>query len=84
VHVDEILFSNTGFKSKSKVIGDFVSIAFSDDLTGVLHGELYFQVLVPVGTGFEFSFPDPFGIILVNVLYLKIMVDVELFQSGPD
>jgi len=49
-----------------------------------LYGKLDFKILVPVGIDFESSFPDPFGIIFVNIFYFKIVLKVEFFQSGPD
>jgi hypothetical protein len=48
-HVDKIFFPHHGFHHKAKIIGNGIPIAFSDNLTGILDGELDFQVLVPVG-----------------------------------
>jgi hypothetical protein len=42
------------------------------------------KILVPVGIDFEFSLPDPLGIILNDAFDFKLMLDVEFFQSGPD
>jgi hypothetical protein len=83
-HVHKVLFPHHGFHHKPQIIGNGVSIAFTDDLTGILHREFDFQVLVPVGVDLEAAFPDPFGIVLINVLDFKIVFDVEFLQSGPD
>jgi len=40
LHVNEVFFTHNGFYDKSQVFGNGVAIAFSDDLTGILHGEL--------------------------------------------
>lgn len=84
LHVDEILFTDHGFDHKSKILGNGVAVAFTDDLTGVLHRELDLQILVPVGVDLEFAVTDPLGVIFVDVLDFKIVFQVEFFQSGPD
>ena len=84
LHVDEIFLADNGFDNKAQIFGYGVSIAFADNLAGILHGKLDFKILVPVGIDFESSLPDPFGIIFVNILYLKIMLKVEFFQSCQD
>ncbi len=83
-HVNEILFTNHGFDHKAQVISHRITQRLPDQLAGVLHGELYFQVLVPVGIDFKLSFPDPLSVIFDNALDFKIVRDVEFFQSGPD
>ncbi len=40
LHVNEIFLAHNGFHDKSQVFGNGVTIAFSDDLTGVLYGKL--------------------------------------------
>ena len=84
LHVDKVFFTDNGFDNKAQVFGYGVSVAFANDLAGVLYGKLDFKILVPVGIDFESSFPDPFGIIFVNIFYFKIVLKVEFFQSGPD
>ena len=84
LHVDEVFFAHHGFDHKPQVFGNGIAIAFPNDLAGVLNREFDFQVLVPVGVNFEFACSDPFGIILVNIFDLKVMFQVEFFQSGPD
>ena len=84
LHVDEIFLPDHRFDNVAQVFGNGVTEAFADDLTGVLYGELYFEVLVPVGINLEFAFPDPFGVVFVDILYFKIVLEIEFFQSGPD
>ncbi len=83
-HVDEIFLTHHGFDHKPEIFGNGVAVAFADDLAGILDGELDLEILVPVGIDLELSFPDPLCIIFVNVFYVKLVVDVEFFQSGPD
>ena len=49
-----------------------------------MYRKFNFQVLVPVGIDLELAFLDPLGIILNDTFDLKIVIDVEFFQSGPD
>jgi hypothetical protein len=84
LHVDEVFFSDNGFHNKPKVVGNGVSIAFSDNLTGILNRKFDFQIFVPVRVDLEFAFADPFGIVFVNIFYIKVLFEVEFFQSGPD
>jgi hypothetical protein len=51
-HLDDIFFSNHRFNDESQVVCDFISFTFTDNLTGILYGELDFSVLVPVGINF--------------------------------
>mgnify|MGYP001126006280 CR=1 FL=1 len=83
-HVNKIFFANHGFDNIAEIFGNGITVAFSDNLAGILDRKLDFQVLVPVGVDLQLSFPDPFGIVFVNVFNFKLMVDVEFFQSGPD
>ena len=83
-HVDKIFFTHNRFHDETEIFRDGIAIAFTDNLAGVLDRELDFQILVPVGTDFEFSFPDPFGIVFVDVFYFEFVFDIEFFQSGPD
>ena len=53
-------------------------------MTGVLNGEGDLQVLVPIGTYRQSSFPDPSRVILNDAGNLEVVRDVEFFQSGPD
>jgi hypothetical protein len=84
LHIDKVLFSDNGFHHKPQVIGNGVSIAFSDNLTGILNRKFNFQVFVPVGVYLKFAFTNPFGIVLVNIFYFKVLFQVKFFQSGPD
>jgi len=83
-HVHKIFFPHHGFHHKAQIIGNGIAIAFSDNLTGILDGELDFQVLVPVGIDLETAFPDPFGIIFIDIFNFKVVFYVKFFQSGPD
>jgi len=78
------LLSDNGFYRKTQIFRDRVTIAFSDNLTGVLNRKFDLQVIVPGGIGFEFAFSDPFGIIFIDVFDFKIMRDVKFIQSDPD
>lgn len=83
-HVDKVLFSYRHLDSVSQIIRYSISETLSYNLAGILNRKFNFQILVPIGIGFEFSFPNPLGIIFVNILNLKIVLDSEFFQSGPD
>ena len=67
LHVNEVLFTYYGFNNKTQVFSNGVTIAFSDNLTGILYRKFNLQVFVPVGTGFKPTFTDPFCIIFVNI-----------------
>jgi hypothetical protein len=49
LHIDKIFLPHNGFDNKSQIFSNGVTIAFPDDLAGVLNGEFDFQILVPVG-----------------------------------
>ena len=83
-HVDEIFFADHGPDDIAEIFGNGVAVALADDLAGVLDGELDLEVLVPVRIDLEAAFPDPFGIVFVNVFNIKVVIDVEFLQSGPD
>jgi hypothetical protein len=83
-HIYKVFFSDHRFDHVSQIFGNGFPITFAHDLTGILYGKFNFQVLVPVGINLEFSFPDPFGIIFIDVLDDKVMLDVEFFQSCQD
>ena len=83
-HINEILLTHRSPYGIPQVIGDFIPIALSDDLARVLKGEFNLQVLVPVGVWLQLPLPDPFCIVFINVFNLKIVLDPEFFQSGPD
>jgi hypothetical protein len=84
LHIDEIFFTHNGFDHETQIIRNRITKRLSDDLTGILDRELDLQILVPVGIDLQFSFTDPFGIIFIDVLYFKVVFDIEFFQSGPD
>lgn len=84
LHVDEILLAHHRLDHEPQVFGNGIAVGFPDDLAGILDGELDAQVLVPVGIDLEFAFPDPLGVIFVDVLDDEIMLDLVLFQSCQD
>ena len=84
LHIDEILLTHHGLDDIAQIFSNRIAECFANDLAGILNGKLNFQVLVPVGIDLQFSLPDPLGIILVDILDFKIVLNVELFQSGPD
>jgi glyoxylase-like metal-dependent hydrolase (beta-lactamase superfamily II) len=84
LHVDEILFTHHGFDHIPQILGNGITVAFADDLAGILDRKLDFQVFVPFRTDLQPAFTNPFGIILVYVLDFKVVGEVEFFQSGPD
>ena len=49
LHIDEILFTHHGLDDIAQIFRDGVTIRLPHNLTGILNGKLYFQVLVPIG-----------------------------------
>jgi hypothetical protein len=84
MHFNEIFFPHNRFDHESQVFSNGVPESFTHDLTGILHRKFDFQILVPVGVDFQPAFPDPLGIIFVDVLDDKVMLDLEFFQSCQD
>ena len=84
MHFDEIFFSHNRLHRVPQIFGHRIPKGLSHQLAGVLNREFDFQVLVPVGIDLQLSFPDPLGIILNDTLDLKVVLDVEFFQSEPD
>ena len=83
-HINKVLFSNNRFYYKPQIIGDRVAKALSDKLAWILNSKFDFKILVPIRIYLELSFPDPLCVILNYTFYLKIVRNVEFFQSGPD
>jgi hypothetical protein len=83
-HIHKIFLAYDGFNNKPKILSHRITKTFPDQLARVLNRKLDFQVLVPIGVDLEFSFPYPLGIILDDAFYLKIVRNVEFFQSSPD
>jgi hypothetical protein len=84
LHINEIIFTHYGLDDKAQIFRDGVPIRLPHNLAGILNGKLYFQIFVPVGIDLQFSFPDPFGVIFINVFDDKIMLNIEFFQSCQD
>jgi hypothetical protein len=83
-HINKVFFSDDRFDHESQVLGNRFAKSLAHDLTGILHSKFNLEVLVPVGVDLELSFPDPFGIVFIDVLDDKVMLDVEFFQSCQD
>ena len=83
-HVNKIFFTDDRFDHVSQVLGNGITKRLAHNLAGVLDGEFNLEILVPVGIDLEPSFPDPFGIVFINILDDKVVLDVELFQSCQD
>jgi hypothetical protein len=83
-HFDEIFLPHDFLGHVTQILRYGITKRFSNKLAGILDGKLYFQILVPVGIDFQFSFANPLGIILNNTLDFKIVGNVEFFQSDPD
>ncbi len=83
-HINKIFLADHRFNHVSQVFGNGIAKRLAHDLAGILHGKFDFQLLVPVGFDLESSFPDPFGIIFVDVFDDKVVLDVEFFQSCQD
>ena len=83
-HIDKIFFADNRFDHVSQIFGNRIPKSLAHDLTRVLDGKFNFEVLVPIGVDREFSFPDPFSVVLIDVLDDKVMLDVEFFQSCQD
>jgi hypothetical protein len=84
LHINKVFFSNDRFNHKSQIFGNRIPITLAHDLTGILDGKFNFQILVPVGIDLELSLADPFGIVFIDVLDDKVVLDVEFFQSCQD
>ena len=83
-HIHKIFCPHNGFDDKPQIIGNGITVAFADNLTGVLDRELDLPILVPIGVDFEFTLADPLGIVLIDAFYFNFMFDVEFFQSCQD
>ena len=83
-HVYKIFLAHNSLNNIPKVLCHRVAQTLTNQLAWVLYSKFYFQIFVPVRINFQFSFPDPLGIILDNALALKIVLNVEFIQSDPD
>ena len=84
MHLNKILFTHDRFDDKPQIICNGVSKTLAHDLTRILDRKFDLQILIPVRVNFEFSFSNPFCVILVNADDFKFMVDIEFFEPGPD
>jgi len=83
-HVDEVFFPHHRLDDESEVFGHGVAKGLANELAGILHGELYLSVFVPVGADLELTFPDPLRVVLDDAFYFKVVRDVEFLHSGPE
>jgi len=83
-HLDDIFRTNHRFDDKAQIICHRISIAFPDDLTGVLNGKGNSALFIPVGVYLQPAFANPLCVVLIDRGNFKVMVYVEFFQSGPD
>jgi len=83
-HIDKVFFADNGFDYKTQVLGNGITIAFANNLAGILHREFDLAILIPVGVDLEFALTNPLGIILIDALYNHFVLDVESFQSFQD
>ena len=84
MHINKIFFPHNGLHDIAQILRHWISKAFAHYLTRILNRELDLQILIPIGVDLEFSFPDPFCIILVDACNLKIMGYIKFFQSCQD
>jgi hypothetical protein len=83
-HIDKVFFPDDRFDHIAQIFGNGIPITLAHDLTGVLDGKFNFQILVPIGIYLELSLANPFGIVFIDVLDDKVVLDVEFFQSCQD
>jgi hypothetical protein len=83
-HIYKVFFPDDRFDHIAQIFGDRFPKCLAHDLTGILDGKFNFQILVPIGIYLELSLADPFGIVFIDVLDDKVMLDVEFFQSCQD
>lgn len=84
LHVDKVFLSHNAFDHKTKIFCNGIAKGFSNQLTRILNRKFYFEISIPVGTDFEFSLPDPSGIIFDNAFCFEIVSNIEFFESDPD
>lgn len=83
-HFNDVFLADHRFDDIAQVVCDRVAKALADDLAGILDREGDAKFFVPVGIDLQAPFPYPFSVILIDRRYFKVVLDVELFQPGPD
>ena len=83
-HIHEVFFSYNRLYNKTQIFSNRITVTFSNDLARVLDGKFDVAVFIPIAVGFQFAFPDPFGVVFIDILNVELMINVEFFQSGPD
>ena len=83
-HIYKVFFPDDRFDHIAQIFGNGIPKGLAHNLAGVLDGKFNFQILVPIGIDLELSLANPFGIVFIDVLDDKVVLDVEFFQSCQD
>ena len=84
LHIDKVFFAHNGFNHEPQILGNRVAEGLANNLARILDRKLDLQVLVPVGIDLQLALADPLGVVFINVLNDKVVLDVEFFQSCQD
>jgi hypothetical protein len=84
LHIDEVFFAHHGFDDEPQIFGNRIAEGLANNLAGVLDRKFDLQVFVPVGIDLQLALADPFGVVFIDVLDDKVVLDVEFFQSCQD
>ena len=83
-HINKVFLPNHGLDHIPEILGNRVPKGLAHDLAGILDGKFDFQIFVPVRINLEPALADPFGVVLIDVLDDKVVLDIEFFQSCQD
>ena len=83
-HINKIFFPHNGLHHKPKIVCHRISVSLAYNLTRILNRELDLKILVPVRVYRQLSFPNPFGIVLVDASNFEVIRDIEFSQSFQD
>ncbi len=83
-HIDKVLLTHYGLNYEAQILGNGITVGFTDDLTGILGGKLDFKVFIPVRIDLQFALANPFCVIFIDVFDFKVVGNVEFFQSCQD
>ncbi len=64
-HLNDVFFADNLFHDITQIFGNGFTIAFPDNLAGILDGEFDLPLLIPVGVDLQAPLPDPFRIVLI-------------------
>ena len=84
LHINKVFFANHRLDHISQIFGNRVPKGLAHNLAGILDGKFNFEILIPVRIYLELSLTDPFGVVFIDVLDDKVMLNVEFFQSCQD